>query len=53
MPASSGTRGPGDITTRAGFDRAMSATDSVSLRSTVTVAPSSRRYCTRLKVNEL
>ena len=52
-PAVSGRPGPGDTTNRSGAKRSRaSAGPMASLRITTGSAPSSPRYCTRLKVNE-
>jgi hypothetical protein len=42
--------GPGEITIFSGAIRAICPTDNASLRTTSTSAPSTCRYCTRLKV---
>jgi hypothetical protein len=52
MPASFGVQGPGEITMCDGESESIFSTLSSSLRNTRTSAPSSPRYCTRLKVNE-
>jgi hypothetical protein len=56
MPASAGEQGPGEMTSRsmapASSRRWISSTVISSLRTTVTSAPSSPKYCTMLKVNE-
>ncbi|OHE84276.1 MAG: hypothetical protein A2190_13705 [Lysobacterales bacterium RIFOXYA1_FULL_69_10] len=49
-PASFGVHGPGEITMRSGASAWICATVSASLRTTSTSAPSTCRYCTRLKV---
>ena len=48
IPASFGVQGPGEMTMRSGASRSMSAKVSSSLRRTVTLAPSSPRYCATL-----
>ena len=44
MPASSGVPGPGEITIFSGPSASASSTESASLRTTFTSAPSSPRY---------
>jgi hypothetical protein len=50
MPASAGEHGPGDSTSCVGFSSVMPSSVISSLRNTRTSAPSSPKYCTRLKV---
>ena len=51
-PASSGVHGPGEMTMRSGRMSRRPAAPASSLRTTLTSAPSSPRYCTRFQVNE-
>jgi hypothetical protein len=51
-PASAGEHGPGLITSLAGRSASTCSTVTWSLRTTFSSAPSSPKYCTRLKVNE-
>ena len=51
-PASFGVHGPGESTMWEGASASILSTSSSSLRNTFTSAPSSPKYCTRLKVNE-